>query len=153
MKKFCLFAVVFCAVFSLSAENLSIAGWRTNVMQGKFTFQCKEYPILIKCTEATAGRAVKKVGVWGRIHRVETLEPGKKYEIKVTYKLINSPKGTVAVWMRGGGQFNLFGKANANGRTLSRQFTATKDKVSIFINLLDDIGELEITSVELNKLD
>jgi hypothetical protein len=153
MKKVCLLVAVFCGILSLSAENLPITGWKTNVMQGKFTFQCKEYPIQIKCTEATAGRAVKEVGVWGRIHRVETLEAGKKYEIKVTYKLIDSPNGVVAVWVRGGGQFNLFGRASAANKTLRRQFTATGDKASIFVNLKEGTGELEVVSVELNKLD
>ncbi len=151
MKKIVLMFAVFCGVLSLSAENLPIAGWKISTMQGKFSYQLQQYPLQIKCAEPLVkdGQAL----VWGRVYRRETLEVGKKYEIKVTYKLTESPKGAIAVWVRDGGQFNLFGRANADGKTLSRQFTASKDYVMIYINLREGTGNLEVVSVELNKLD
>ena len=152
MKKIWFAVAVFCGVFTLAGAELSVGGWKIHTGQGKFTYNVTQYPLLISCQTPTADKD-GNLGVWGRVYRVEKLETGKKYEIKVTYKLTDSPKGAIAVWVRGADNFNLFGRASANAKTLQRQFTASKENVSIYINLREGTGNLEVISAELNPVE
>ena len=151
MKKFLLCAALFAAMGSLFAVELPAAGWKIHTIQGKFKYQKDKYPLLISCQQPTERDG--KMGVWGRLYRKEMLEVGKKYEIKVTYKMTNAKKPVIAVWVRGGAAFNMFGRNVNVSKTLSRQFTAAKAETMIYINLQEGTADLEVASVEISPVE
>ena len=154
MKKLMLLLAVFAGISMLSAAELSADGWIKSQMQGKFVFTNPgKYPISMKCDEPSAGKAVKEVGIWGRYLRHEKVETGKSYEVKVTYKFTGDDKAQFVFWLRGAAVDGISRPKSAEPRTFVRKFTAKSDKVTIYLNMLKGAGELEIISVELNKVD
>ena len=154
MKKTMFTLALLCGALSLCGEEIPAKVWTKSSMQGKFTFDQKaEYPIKLACSEASAGAKVAKVGVWGRYMYHAKVEAGKNYELKVTYSLTGNAKTRLYLWLRGGYITNISCPKKGEDLVASRKFTVNKDQLSIYLNLMDDIGELTVKSVELNKVD
>ena len=71
----------------------------------------------------------------------------------MTYKFTGDDKAQFVFWLRGATVDGISRPKSAEPCTFVRKFTARSDKLTIYLNMLKGAGELEIISVELNKVD
>ena len=154
-KPLLLLSAVFAVSSVLHGAELTAGGWKINKDKGDFTFSKQNYPLSIICTGSSETGDNSRI--LGRFHRTESVIPGKKYEINETFRYENGgPGGKFGLWVRGGGKanFNLFANPIKRGkRTFSKVFVAENPNCSIYLNLMNAPGEVEIFSVELNPAD
>ncbi len=125
--------------------------WRENTNHGKFRYASKDYPLVVEClAKGEDGKA------WGRLFQAVPVTPGHVYKVRIRYKTSNI-KGRCEAWLRSGKERKL-SDANKNvplttltdkESTASVTIIPETTKLSIFLNILDNTGYLEVTALSI----
>ncbi len=138
-----------------AAGNLLTGAWKKDVRSGKFTFQEKQFPLVIECTGVAAEGP--RNGAWGRLYQSVPVVKGQDYNFRIRFKTSADFKGTFEIWLRsaskGGlnpGNINL-GSIGTDGqpKTLTGKILPDTDNCTVYLNLVSGTGRLEIESAEL----
>jgi hypothetical protein len=138
-----------------SDDNILTGKWERDVRHGRFTFQSARYPLTIQCTEASSGSP--RNGVWGRLYQSVPVINGQSYHFRVRFRTSEDFKGVFEVWLRSAsakglnpGNINL-GSIGTNGqsKTLTGQIRPDTEACTVFLNLVNGTGSLEIENIEL----
>ncbi len=135
--------------------NVLTGDWKADIRSGKFTFQFKKYPLVIDCTEAGDANAYK--GVWGRLHQNIPVVKGQAYDFRVRFRTPQGFNARFDIWLRSSAQPGL-NRGNINlsspgtdgkEKVLRGRIIPDADKCTVFLNLVNGTGKLEILSAEL----
>lgn len=149
---------VFITLGEAALPEMGVSAWRQNIQQGHFSVKKGAgYPLTITCTAPAENAVGAYRGVWGRFYRIETVEKGKTYEIRMRIKQTGTAR--FEAWLRtqkgalGEGNINL-SAPNEDGAmcTLVGRVKAGSDKCAIYLNLMKGTGEVEIHSVQFGPV-
>ena len=144
---------VFISFGEVETADVPCERWRTNFQQGSFSARSSSYPLKLVCSAPAEVREGAYRGVWGRLYCTEKVSKGMKYEVRIRFRKRGNAR--FEAWLRSGkgglGEANINLPAStpdgAEGILVGR-LKAGSEKCVIYLNLLKDVGEVEILSVK-----
>lgn len=135
-------------VTTFSDEVTAPEKWKSDVRQGKFSVNARNYPIIITSLAPAADRKIYN-GVWGRVYGTFQLIPNRRYKVEIICR--QSGNAQFSAWISGENGdilLQLTADGGSGKKKLSGTFTTSGKNHIMYLNLLNGVGSVAVESIK-----